>query len=233
MMSFLKQNPKSLAVAVILGGVMIAAGFLPIAEWVNAFASWMRDLGMAGALLFAAVFAVAAMLSLPASIFTAAAGLVYGFGNGFAVAYAGAFVASGLGFLMARYVFRERVEALANSHEKFGVIDRALGVQGWKIIGLLRLSPLMPLGLSTYLFGVTSVSFWPYVAASGVGLIPGTMLYAYLGAIGRISLNGGAHQRSSIEWMLIIGGLIATVAVTAIISRTARNALEHDGALTS
>lgn len=224
-MSFLKKNAKLIVAVLVLCAITIAAVFLPLAQWVNAFAEWIRTLGFAGALIFIVAFVLAALISLPASVFAAAAGLVYGFAGGAVVALTGAVCASTLGFLLARHVFRDRIEAYARTHQKFAAIDRALGEQGWKIVGLLRLSPVMPLGLSTYLFGVTSVAFWPYVIPSALGVIPGTLMYVYLGAVGGIGVAGTKHQRSSLEWALMLAGLLATVAVTVLVGRIAKGAL--------
>jgi uncharacterized membrane protein YdjX (TVP38/TMEM64 family) len=224
-MNFANKNGKLVIAAALLCGITVAAVFLPLRQWVVAFAEWIRTLGAVGVVIFIVAFAAAALVSLPASAFAAAAGLVYGFAGGSVVAMSGALCASLGGFLLARYVFRDRVEAYARTHQKFAAIDRALGRQGWKIVGLLRLSPVMPLGISTYLFGITSVPFVPYAFASSIGLIPGTMMYVYLGAIGRIA-TGGAHQRTPLEWALMLAGLVATIAVTVIIGRTAKFALD-------
>ena len=224
-MNLLKNNAKLIVAVGVLCAVTVAAIFLPLTQWVNAFAEWIRTLGSVGALLFVAAFIVAALISLPASVFAAAAGLIYGFGGGAAVALTGAICASTIGFLLARHVFRERVEGFARTHNKFAAMDRALGEQGWKIVGLLRLSPVMPLGLSTYLFGVTSIEFLPYALTSAVGVIPGTLMYVYLGAVGRIGISGAKHQRTPLEWGLMFAGLVATVAVTLLVGRIAKNAL--------
>lgn len=221
----MKKNLKFIIAAIVLCAITVAAVFLPLTQWVNAFAEWIRTLGAGGVILFIIAFIVAALISLPASVFAAAAGLIFGFGGGAAVALAGAIAASILGFLLARHVFRERVESYARKHRKFAAMDRALGEQGWKIVGLLRLSPVMPLGISTYLFGVTSIEFLPYAIASGFGVIPGTLMYVYLGAVGRISISGAKHQRSPLEWALLLAGLFATIAVTILVGRIAKKAL--------
>ena len=224
-MSFLRKNFKLLAALALLCLITVAAVFLPITQWVNAFAEWIRTLGFAGALLFIVAFVVAALISLPASVFAAAAGLIYGFAGGAAVALCGAITASTLGFLLARHVFRERVETYARSHRKFSAMDHALGEQGWKIVALLRLSPVMPLGLSTYLFGVTSIEFPAYAITSALGVIPGTLMYVYLGAVGGVGIAGAKHQRSPLEWTLMLAGLLATIAVTVLVGRIAKTAL--------
>ena len=101
-------------------------------------------------------------------------------------------------------------------------IDHALGAQGWKIVGLLRLSPVMPLGLSTYLFGVTSIDFVPYALASAFGVIPGTLMYVYFGSVAR-DLADKPATPPWIKWT--IGAL--TVIVIIYVTRFAKRALSQ------
>jgi len=106
---------------------------------------------------------------------------------------------------------------------KFAAVDRAIAKNGWKVVALLRLSPLIPFSISNYLYGLTAVRFVPYVAASWAAMLPATILYVALGAAGA-SLSG-SRTKSPWEWVLLGGGLVATVAVTAILSRVARREL--------
>src|SRR4029453_13300105 len=218
----------ALGVGVIL--LSTAVSFLPVAQWVKAFTDWIRHLGLAGAFIFIGVYALAAVLFLPGAIFTIAAGLVYGIAGGTAVALAGATLGAGLAFLAARYLVRGRVEKFARKNRKFGALDDAIGDEGWKIVGLLRLSPLIPFNVSNYLYGVTSIGFWPYLLASFVGMLPGTLLYAYLGAIGQAGLEGGKKEYSPLQWTFLGIGLLATIAVTVFVSRVAKKALQKSGA---
>jgi uncharacterized membrane protein YdjX (TVP38/TMEM64 family) len=91
------------------------------------------------------------------------------------------------------------------------------------MVALLRLSPLLPFNLSNYLYGVTKISFWPYVAASWVGMIPGTFLYVYLGAAGKQAATGTAA--GPWKWLLFGAGLVLTVIVTIWISHLAKKAV--------
>jgi len=90
------------------------------------------------------------------------------------------------------------------------------------MVALLRPSPLLPYNLGNYLYGVTKIAFWPYLAATWVGMLPGTFLYVYLGAVGK----GAASEKSAgpWKWVLIGAGLVATVVVTILISRLAKKA---------
>ena len=108
--------------------------------------------------------------------------------------------------------------------------ELAIGVNGWKIIGLLRLSPLIPFNFSNYFYGITSVSLRAYVAISAIGMLPGTLLYAYLGAIGKAGVTSGASPRSNWQYVFLGIGLAATIAVTILVSRIAKNALKKSGA---
>lgn len=229
-MNWLGKYWKWIAIAGGLIVLSVALSFLPIGEWVKSFTTWIEDLGVAGAFIFIGVYALAALLFLPGAIFTIAAGLVYGIVAGTAVAITGATLGAGLAFLAGRYLFRDRIKKVAGKNKKFGAIDEAIGQQGWKIVGLLRLSPLIPFNVSNYFYGVTAIGFWPYLLASFVGMLPGTLLYAYLGAIGQAGLSGGSKSYSPLQWTFLGIGLLATIAVTIFVSRVAKNALKKTGA---
>jgi uncharacterized membrane protein YdjX (TVP38/TMEM64 family) len=137
-------------------------------------------------------------------------------------------IGASLAFLIARYVARDQIKQKLISNQKFKQIDRAIGEQGPKLVFLLRLSPLVPFNLSNYFYGLTAVGFWPYLLASWIGMLPGTLLYVYLGAAGKAGLSGAAGQtshRSPLEYVLFGIGLIATVIVTIWLTRIARREL--------
>ena len=72
-------------------------------------------------------------------------------------------VAASIAFLIARYFARERILKLVEGNKKFLAIDKAIGENGFKVVTLLRLSPLLPFSLGNYLYGLTSVKFVPYI----------------------------------------------------------------------
>ncbi|MEL7336667.1 MAG: VTT domain-containing protein, partial [Planctomycetota bacterium] len=97
--------------------------------------------------------------------------------------------------------------------------------------GLLRLSPAIPFNLQNYLFGLTKVRFWPYMAISWIAMMPGTFLYVYLGHIAGVASGGGGSEGdagSSIgKWVLLGVGLLATVAVSVYVTRLAQRKLRE------
>ena len=229
-MNWFKKYWKWIALAGGLVALTVGVSFLPVGQWVKSFTEWIRHLGLAGAFVFIGVYALAALCFLPGAIFTIASGLVYGIVGGTAVALVGATLGAGLSFLAGRYLFRKQIKKFAGKNKKFGAIDDAIGKQGWKIVGLLRLSPLIPFNVSNYFYGVTAIGFWPYLLASFIGMFPGTLLYAYLGAIGQAGLSGGKKGYSPLEWTFLGIGLLATIGVTIFVSRLAKNALKKTGA---
>src|SRR5213592_3448687 len=226
-----------IALAAILIALFLAMRFLPVQQWVRNFNDWVGQMGVAGIFIFVGVYAVATVLLAPGAILTIGAGFAFGLWKGFLAVSAGATLGASLAFLVARFIARERVAAIAQRNEKFREIDSAIGKQGAKLIFLLRLSPVIPFNLSNYLYGLTSVKFWPYVLASWIGMMPGTFLYVYIGTAGKAAVTaaagGDAMKHGWQYWSFMSVGLAATIAVTISVTKIARDALKEKAHLNS
>ena len=77
-------------------------------------------------------------------------------------------MAAAVAFLIARYFARERILKFVEGNKRFLAIDKAIGENGFRVVTLLRLSPLLPFSLGNYLYGLTSVKFIPYVLGRSV-----------------------------------------------------------------
>jgi uncharacterized membrane protein YdjX (TVP38/TMEM64 family) len=226
----MKKYAKLIVFTLVLIAFSIAAAVFPVRDWIRNLIDWVQQLGPAGIAIFIGAYAIATVFFLPGWIFTVTAGLLFGVVGGTAVALSGATIGAALAFLVARYLVRDSIQNLAGSNPRFHAIDEAIGENGWKIVGLLRLNPLIPFNLSNYFYGITAIRFWPYVLISAIGMLPGTLLYAYLGAVGKATL--AAKSPPSVWRYLLIGvGLGATIVVIIIISRMARKALKRSGAV--
>ena len=214
---------KGVAIGIGVAAIVVAARLLPVQVWLKSFETWVKGMGPAGMVLYGAVYVAAVLLFVPGILLTLGAGFLFGLGWGIVVVSAASTVAATLAFLIARHLARDAVRRLAKKSPRFDAIDRAIGKEGWKVVALLRLSPLVPFSLSNYLYGLTSVRLLPYVATSWVAMMPATVLYVSLGAAGR-TLEQKA-QRSPWEWALLGLGVAATVAVTVILTRVARREL--------
>ena len=220
---------KSIGLVIVIIALLTAVRVLPVADWLTRFNYWVAHLGIWGVLLFILVYILATVLFFPASILTIGAGFIFGLLLGTAIVSIAATAGAALAFLIARYLARGQIERRVANDPRFKRIDRAVGERGAKLVFLLRLSPLIPFNFSNYFYGLTAVKFWPYVLASWIGMLPGTLLYVYLGAAGKASLSGAVGQtsgRSPWEYLFFGAGLIATVIVTVWVTRIARRELD-------
>jgi uncharacterized membrane protein YdjX (TVP38/TMEM64 family) len=215
-----------LLLLVVVLAVLVVAGRSAI-EWIPRFADWVSRHGAIGALLFGLGYVAAVVAFVPGSLLTIAAGALFGLVRGTAIVFVAATLGASAAFLVSRYLARPLVERRLAGNERFAVIDRAVGHEGRQIVLLLRLSPVFPFNLLNYALGLTRVRFRDYVLAS-VGMLPATLLYVYygkiLGDVARIA-SGSPIPRGP-EYYVVLGlGLVATIAATVLIARTARRAL--------
>ena len=147
--------------------------------------------------------------------------------QGTLVAWIGANLGAAISFLLSRTLLRRKVEKWVAGNKKFASLDRAVAREGWKIVALTRLSPAFPFSLLNYAYGLTGVRFLPYVLASLVAMLPGALLYVYLGAAGaqvaEAATGAGSWGKTALQGI----GLAATLAVTVVITRIARRALKE------
>lgn len=208
-------------------GLLIAVGrFIPLPKLLE----WVRAQGPWAPALYIVLYVVACVCFLPGSLLTLGAGILFG-------PVLGTFwtsIASTLGatasFLIGRFAARDWLQHKLSGYPRFAAIDAAIGREGWKIVGLLRLSPAFPFSLLNYALGLTRVRLRDYVLASWIGMLPATALYVYIGSlIGEALLSGQPSQRSRTpaEWALFGVGFAATALVTFQITRIARSALNR------
>jgi uncharacterized membrane protein YdjX (TVP38/TMEM64 family) len=216
----------------VLWGLLII-GLLVLAKALNAQAflrsalDWIQALGPWGSVLFALLYILATVLFLPGSILTLGAGVVFGVLKGAILVSISATLGATAAFFVGRYLARGWVSKQIEGNATFKAIDEAVAHEGWKIVGLTRLSPVFPFNLLNYAFGVTRVSPRDYILASWIGMLPGTLMYVYIGSLaGSLATLGAAQRaRTPVEWALYVVGLLATVAVTVSVTRIARVAL--------
>ncbi len=218
---------KTLAVAAVVVTLLLlgrrAAALVP------ALAQQVAQMGALGPVAFGAAYVVGAVLLIPGSVLTLAAGAIFGLLRGTVLVLVCATLGAAAAFLVARYVARGYVERRIGTGP-LASVDRALAQQGFKLVFLLRLTPVVPYSLLNYSLGLTQVSFRDFLLAS-VGMLPGTLLYVYYGkVIGDVAAlaGGAAVPRGAAYWTFLGIGLAATIAVTVLVTRIARQVLEAE-----
>lgn len=211
----------------LLIAVLLAWFLFPIREWVQSFTSWTGKFGMLGAIIFASVYVVAVVALAPVWPLSVAAGLAFGLW-GIPLVIVSATTGASLAFLVARFLVRDRVTDLTRKRAVLDAVDKAVAEEGWKVVVLLRLSPLVPFNLQNYFLGATEIGFFPYLAATFLGIMPGSAAYVYLGILGRAAA-AGEQGGGGLKIGLLAAGLAATIALIVIVGRKARMKLQALG----
>lgn len=232
------RRPAAAAVRVAVAVAVIAALLVAgraLGGELGRFAAWIESLGVWAPLGFVAGYVVATVALAPGSILTLAAGAVFGLLAGVAYVFVGAMLGAAAAFLIARHLARGAVERRLAGSPRVAAVDRAIAREGRRIVLLLRLTPVVPFNVLNYALGVSRIGFRDYLVASA-GILPGTIVYVYYGTLLRsvAELSAGTTvERGWPYYALLALGLAATVAVTAVVTRTARRALREatDGEL--
>lgn len=217
-----------------VAGLIVAGRSLPVADWIQTFNLWVGGLGPAGAILFVAVYVIATVLFLPGSALTLGAGFAFGVGMGFAVVSIGSTLGAAASFLVSRRLARDLATRRLAGNAHFQAVDSVMARHGARIVFMLRLTPMVPFNVLNYLLGVTSVRFWPCAFASWAGMIPGSLLYVYLGHVGRAGIDAATAETSFVQTLRFayIGvGLLTTLAVATYVTRLARGELRRTGSV--
>lgn len=185
-----------------------------------------RDLQAAGAwgiLAMTLLFAVGAVSVIPRPALCVLAGAAFGFWGipiGLAGATLGAVAAFGLGHALS-----PKLPHLGRRYRLVNFIFEAVRAEGWRLVVLLRLAPVAPASVQSFVFGVSSVRFLPYVGATIIGLLPSIVLETTLGATA-----GGGLRGDFSPWKLafLAIGLLAGAAALLLVARRVRERMRAD-----
>ncbi|MDF1562908.1 MAG: TVP38/TMEM64 family protein [Deltaproteobacteria bacterium] len=223
------MSPRArIALALLTLGALIAGVFLfPVKAWLVAFLDWSAGLGVMAPVILGAAYVPAAVLMLPGSVLTLGTGFVAGLGPGFLAVWNGATLGATVAFLLGRTVARPWVEAKVKDSPRFRAVQEAVAQRGLRIVLLLRLSPIFPFNLLNYALGVTGVRLRDYVLGTWLGMIPGALMYVYVGTAAKDLAEVAAGKASGglATKAFFVFGLLVTIVVTVWITRIARKAL--------
>ncbi|MET8778101.1 TVP38/TMEM64 family protein [Nocardia sp. NPDC004654] len=205
-MTRLLRNPRILALLVGVGALFVAALLVPlpgptqIQQWADSVGSWFP-------LLFFGVYSILAVAPLPRTVLTVSCGVLFGSLLGTAIALSATVVAAGMALFLVRVLDRDRV-ASRLTHPAVRAIDERLERRGWLAVGSLRLISFAPFSVVNYCCGLSSIRFWPYLAATFVGSAPGTIATVVLAD----ALTGGSHPA-----MLVVSGICLAIGLLGLV----------------
>jgi uncharacterized membrane protein YdjX (TVP38/TMEM64 family) len=211
----------------VLAALVALAQFLDLPALLQRGLGAVESAGPRGIAWFALLYIASCVFFVPGSLLTLGAGAIFGLWKGFLIVSFSSTLGSAAAFLIGRTLARDWVASKAAGDPRFQALDQAVGREGWKIVLLTRLSPLFPFNLVNYLFGLTKVSFSRYFLSSWIGMMPGTLLYVYIGSLaGSLAKLEGSREKTPMEWAIYGTGLLATLAVSLYVTKIARRALD-------
>jgi len=220
---------RRLALITLAAVIVLAAAFAPLGDWLVRLVTWIDANRAIAWPVYMASYVVATVLMLPGSILTLAAGFIFGLPTGVALVSVSSVSGAVCAFLVGRYIARDWVREKITRLPRFAALDRAAGNDGFVVVALVRLSPLFPFNLTNYGLGLTAVRFRDYLLASWIGMLPGTILYVYIGSL-TVDITelmaGGTTYLDSAPWLIVLG-FVATIALTIVITRRATSILRR------
>lgn len=203
-----------LAATMISGVVVMRAAPEGVITTVRGVVQALRDLGGVGLIAFALLQAFIAVSGvLPASLLGVAAGTIYGFFLGSLLAAGSTMLGAMLAFFLSRSAFRPVFERLASHRSRLQNLDALIERDGWKLVCLLRISPIMPFAAASYLLGLSSISFGNYMLGT-LGSLPALAGYVFLGTLANAGLFLWVNGSHPVYWLLLGLGGLATLALT-------------------
>ena len=195
-----------------------------IVEILVAVLDWARALGAWSVPMIVLCEAFAFLLLIPISPLHVGMGFLYGPYCGAALAWFAYCIGCVPPFLLARIpMLAERINQIRRRTDVLDGVFSAVESEPFKLIVCLRLSPMLPSTLNSYLLGLTNVRLRTYISASLVGSLPNVCAYVYLGTLldSLADIASGRIKRSPLSYVLMLTGVVATIAVMVYVSRAA------------
>lgn len=206
---------KLLLFLLFVGIILVAVLVFKVHTKIDDVLEFIEKHKVPGFFIFAGVYTLLTVFLIPGSILSIGAGFAFGLWLGVLAVWVGATIGQTLAFLVGRYFFRDWIAEKTKKFKIWQAIEAALETEGWKIVGLLRLAPLLPYNALNPALGLTAVRFWDYTIASAIAILPGTFLYVYLGSLAKsiADLTSGKATKGTTIWVAIATGVIIVVVV--------------------
>lgn len=224
------MNRKLILLLALVTAVVISLLVLPVQAWFAEFLSWTQLNPGKAWVAFIAVYITSTVCFLPALPLTLAGGAIFGLTKGFLLVSLASTLGATAAFYVGRTLAREWVSRRIEAWPAFRALDGSLRQRGFWIVMLTRLSPLFPYFLLNYAYGVSAVRGREYVPATWLGMMPATLAYVYAGSLAAdlAKVLTGQVQLGDNSWILLGIGLLATIAVTILVTRLARRELSKE-----
>jgi uncharacterized membrane protein YdjX (TVP38/TMEM64 family) len=220
---------RLLLLVVAVAAVVVGIAVFRVQKYLPVLLDFIKELGIWGKIIFVAIYIIATVCFIPGSVLTLGGGFLFGLYWGTFLVWLGATTGCILAFLLGRTALRSWIEKKVDQYPIFKAVDGAIAAQGWKIVLLVRLAPILPFNLLNYALALTKVSLLHYMFASATGMLPGTILYVYIGSLASSlsQVASGKGLVNPIQQIIIwcVSGVVIIVVVVfiSIIAKRAIN----------
>ncbi len=198
---------KAVALMMVIGIFTALALAFPIPS-VEQLRSMIAEIGWWGPVGFCIGYAALTLAPVPKNVLSITAGVLFGFGPGLLIVYIAAVAGAASAFWLGRFLGRAAVERFTGA--RVARVDDILRGHGFATVAGARLIPVLPFTAINYSAGLTSVGWWPYLAGTALGIIPGTASYVALGAYG-FDPGFRAEAALAVLGLLTIGAAVFAV----------------------
>lgn len=212
--------PLAIAAAILLV-LALAWMVVPASEWIEAIGERVAQLGVLAPIIYFVLYVIGTIVLAPSPVMTIAAGVAFGWW-GLPLALVSATAGATASFLLSRHFFDDMLEDWVTDRPIFRAAKKAVDKEGWRVLLLLRLSPVVPFGALNYLVGLTKTPVPSYVLWTLIGIVPGTVVDIYIGVV-------GAKAGTGAQLGYLVVGLVATVILVVLITIKARSYLREVG----
>lgn len=214
------EHARNLAIAIVAAAALAALGADPSTRrWAVDFIEWVHAEGSPAIAIFIASYIVGELLLLPRSVLSIASGFLYGPVWGAAIALGCGIAGALLAFVLGRKVGHTWAMQRIHRHPRMAALERVVDRAGKKVAFLVRLAPILPFGIVNYGFGVTAIPFRDFALGTALGLLPGSLLNAYLGSRVTVVSRMGSHRSGAGLWIGVALALVSLAALAWIAHR--------------
>jgi uncharacterized membrane protein YdjX (TVP38/TMEM64 family) len=153
--------------------------------------------------LFLGLYIVLTVVGMPGTVLTTVGGVLFGLSWGTFWSVLGATLGALGAFWTARYLLQDWLHQKFRHHPALQRLHQSVSRQPLYLVLTLRFAPISPFNLLNFLFGLTPIHWFPYTLGTFIGIIPGTIIYTWLGVSGKTALSGGDR----LPLMIALGAL--------------------------
>ena len=182
---------------------------------------WIENLGAFAPLGFIALFVVLTPVFVSVDTLCFAAGLLFSLGAGELYIIIATYLSSALIFFLGRYLIKGRVVTFIAKHKQLAALDTTITSQPFKLMFLLRLTPL-PFAMLSYALSVTQVRFWPYLGATtGILIYNASLVYMGYTTKHLAGLVSGSAKQGGVSYPLLASGVVISLLVLFYVTKIA------------